>query len=117
MKMLEGEKIMEKEVAVEVEEVEREKGRKWQVIQGFQKGSFRVAGRDISFDDRMLNIFLGIPENEHKMHRRSLKDNLRRSKRSLKITRLYEDEVNKLKTLKTRRIVRDSFIRYICKTP
>ncbi|KAI5653472.1 hypothetical protein M9H77_30659 [Catharanthus roseus] len=44
------------------------------------------------------------------MHKRSLRDDLQRSKKSLKITRLYEDEVIKLKTLKTRRIVRDSFI-------
>ncbi|KAI5682689.1 hypothetical protein M9H77_03917 [Catharanthus roseus] len=44
------------------------------------------------------------------MHKRSLKDDLQRSKRSLKIRRLYEDEVIKLKTLKTRRMVRDSFI-------
>ncbi|KAI5661831.1 hypothetical protein M9H77_21154 [Catharanthus roseus] len=43
------------------------------------------------------------------MHKRSLKDNLQRNKRSLKTTRLYEDEVIKLKTLKTTRIVRDSF--------
>ncbi|KAI5683153.1 hypothetical protein M9H77_04381 [Catharanthus roseus] len=47
---------------------------------------------------------------KQKMHKRSLKDDLQRSKRSLKITRLYEDEVFKLKTLKTRRMVRDSFI-------
>ncbi|KAI5661880.1 hypothetical protein M9H77_21203 [Catharanthus roseus] len=45
------------------------------------------------------------------MHRRILKDDLQRSKRSCKITRLYEAEVIKLKTLKTRRMVRDSFIR------
>ncbi|KAI5652976.1 hypothetical protein M9H77_30163 [Catharanthus roseus] len=39
------------------------------------------------------------------MHKRSLKDDLRRSKRPLKITRLYEDKVIKLKTLKTRRML------------
>ncbi|KAI5653537.1 hypothetical protein M9H77_30724 [Catharanthus roseus] len=38
---------------------------------------------------------------------RSLKHNLQRRKRSLKIKRLYENEVIKLKTLKTRRMVRD----------
>ncbi|KAI5677571.1 hypothetical protein M9H77_08521 [Catharanthus roseus] len=39
------------------------------------------------------------------MYKRSLKGNLQRSKRSLKTTRLYEDEVIKLKTLKTRRMM------------
>ncbi|KAI5654308.1 hypothetical protein M9H77_31495 [Catharanthus roseus] len=39
----------------------------------------------------------------------SLKNDLQRSKRTLKITRLYE--VIKLKTLMTRRMVKDSFIR------
>ncbi|KAI5653173.1 hypothetical protein M9H77_30360 [Catharanthus roseus] len=43
-----------------------------------------------------------------KMHKRSLKGNLQSSKRSLKTTKVYEDEVIKLKTLKTRRMVRDS---------
>ncbi|KAI5649766.1 hypothetical protein M9H77_35771 [Catharanthus roseus] len=43
------------------------------------------------------------------MHKRNLKGNLQRSKRSLKTTRVYEDQVIKLKTLKTRRMVRDSF--------
>ncbi|KAI5683444.1 hypothetical protein M9H77_04672 [Catharanthus roseus] len=43
-----------------------------------------------------------------KMHKRSLKGNLQRSERSLKATRFYKDEVIKLKTLKTRRMVRDS---------
>ncbi|KAI5663662.1 hypothetical protein M9H77_22985 [Catharanthus roseus] len=38
------------------------------------------------------------------MHKRSLKGNLQRSKRSLKTTRFYEDKVIKLKTLKTRRM-------------
>ncbi|KAI5648970.1 hypothetical protein M9H77_34975 [Catharanthus roseus] len=50
-----------------------------------------------------------------KMHKKSLNDNLQKSKRSLKITMLYEDEVIKLKTLNTRRIIRNSFIRYLCK--
>ncbi|KAI5671395.1 hypothetical protein M9H77_11759 [Catharanthus roseus] len=45
------------------------------------------------------------------MHKRSLKGNLQRSKRSLKTTRFYEDEVIKLRTLKTGRILKDSFIR------
>ncbi|KAI5676268.1 hypothetical protein M9H77_07218 [Catharanthus roseus] len=40
------------------------------------------------------------------MHKRSLKGNLQRSKRSLKTTRVYEHEVIKLNTLKTRRLVR-----------
>ncbi|KAI5671313.1 hypothetical protein M9H77_11677 [Catharanthus roseus] len=40
---------------------------------------------------------------------------LQRSKKSLKITRVYEDKVIKLKTLKTRKMVRDSFIRYFIK--
>ncbi|KAI5671584.1 hypothetical protein M9H77_11948 [Catharanthus roseus] len=43
-------------------------------------------------------------EEEQKMHKRSLKGNLQRSKRSLKTTRVYEDEVIELNTLKTRRI-------------
>ncbi|KAI5649865.1 hypothetical protein M9H77_35870 [Catharanthus roseus] len=43
------------------------------------------------------------------MHKMSLNGNLQRSKRSLKTTRVYEDEMIKLKTLKTRRMVRDSF--------
>ncbi|KAI5671639.1 hypothetical protein M9H77_12003 [Catharanthus roseus] len=40
------------------------------------------------------------------MHKINLKGNLQRSKRSLKTTRVYEDEVIKLNTLKTRRLVR-----------
>ncbi|KAI5671662.1 hypothetical protein M9H77_12026 [Catharanthus roseus] len=48
---------------------------------------------------------------EQKKHKKILKENLQRSKRSLKTTRFYEDEVIKLKTLKTRRMPRDSFIR------
>ncbi|KAI5682241.1 hypothetical protein M9H77_03469 [Catharanthus roseus] len=40
------------------------------------------------------------------MHKRSLKGNLQRSKRSLKTTKVHEDEVIKLNTLKTRRLVR-----------
>ncbi|KAI5666730.1 hypothetical protein M9H77_16583 [Catharanthus roseus] len=40
------------------------------------------------------------------MHKRNLKGNLHRSKRSLKTTRVYENEVIKLNTLKTRRLVR-----------
>ncbi|KAI5657235.1 hypothetical protein M9H77_26028 [Catharanthus roseus] len=43
---------------------------------------------------------------EQKMHKRSLKGNLHRSKRSYKTTIVYEDEVIKLNTLKTRRLVR-----------
>ncbi|KAI5683154.1 hypothetical protein M9H77_04382 [Catharanthus roseus] len=43
MQMLKGEKIMKKEEVAEVEELEREKGRKWQV--------------------KMLNTILGTPEN------------------------------------------------------
>ncbi|KAI5681777.1 hypothetical protein M9H77_03005 [Catharanthus roseus] len=46
---------------------------------------------------------------EQKMYKRSLKDNLHRSKRSYKTTRDYEDEVIKLNTLNTRRLVRDMF--------
>ncbi|KAI5669369.1 hypothetical protein M9H77_19222 [Catharanthus roseus] len=45
------------------------------------------------------------------MHKRSFKQ---RSKRSLKTIRLYE-EVIKLKTLKARRMIRDSFIGYLWK--
>ncbi|KAI5680755.1 hypothetical protein M9H77_01982 [Catharanthus roseus] len=41
---------------------------------------------------------------------RSLKENLQRSKRSQKTTRFCEDEVIKLKIVKTRRMFRDSFI-------
>ncbi|KAI5661570.1 hypothetical protein M9H77_20893 [Catharanthus roseus] len=52
-------------------------------------------------------------EHVYEMHKRSLKDNLPRSKRLLKTTRLYEDEVIKLKTLKRRRMVRNSFISYV----
>ncbi|KAI5663661.1 hypothetical protein M9H77_22984 [Catharanthus roseus] len=44
-------------------------------------------------------------EEEQKMHKRSLKGNLQRNKRSLKTTRFYEDKVIKLKTLKTRRMI------------
>ncbi|KAI5650119.1 hypothetical protein M9H77_36124 [Catharanthus roseus] len=43
------------------------------------------------------------------MQKRSLKGNLKRSKRSHKKTRVYEDEVIKLNTLKTRRLVRGIF--------
>ncbi|KAI5682076.1 hypothetical protein M9H77_03304 [Catharanthus roseus] len=42
------------------------------------------------------------------MYKKSLKGNLQRSRRSLKTSRFYENEVIKLKTLNTRRIVRDS---------
>ncbi|KAI5668018.1 hypothetical protein M9H77_17871 [Catharanthus roseus] len=65
-----------------------------------------VSGRDIFFDDRLLNTILETPDDEQKMPKRSFKGNLQRSKRSLKTTRIYEDEVIKLNTLKTRRIVR-----------
>ncbi|KAI5680589.1 hypothetical protein M9H77_01816 [Catharanthus roseus] len=41
-----------------------------------------------------------IEKDKKGMHKRSLKGNLQRSKRSLKPTRFYEDEENKLKTLK-----------------
>ncbi|KAI5666729.1 hypothetical protein M9H77_16582 [Catharanthus roseus] len=47
-------------------------------------------------------------EEERNMYKRSLKGNLHRSKRSLKTTRVYEDEVIKLNTLKTR-LVRGIF--------
>ncbi|KAI5670585.1 hypothetical protein M9H77_10949 [Catharanthus roseus] len=47
-------------------------------------------------------------EKEQKMHKRSLKGNLQRSKRSLKTTRVYKDEVIKLNTLKIRRIVKEN---------
>ncbi|KAI5669119.1 hypothetical protein M9H77_18972 [Catharanthus roseus] len=43
-------------------------------------------------------------EKEQKMHKRSFKGNLQRIKRSLKTTIFYEDEVIKLKTLKTIRM-------------
>ncbi|KAI5657868.1 hypothetical protein M9H77_26661 [Catharanthus roseus] len=39
------------------------------------------------------------------MNKRNLKGNLYRSKRSLKTTRVYEDEVIKLNTFKTRKLV------------
>ncbi|KAI5681237.1 hypothetical protein M9H77_02464 [Catharanthus roseus] len=45
-------------------------------------------------------------QKEQKMHKRSLEGNLQRSKRSLKTTRAYENEVIKLNTLNTRRLVR-----------
>ncbi|KAI5681822.1 hypothetical protein M9H77_03050 [Catharanthus roseus] len=44
------------------------------------------------------------------MHKKSLKGNLQRNKKSLKTTRFYEDEVIKLKTLKTKSMARDRFI-------
>ncbi|KAI5658116.1 hypothetical protein M9H77_26909 [Catharanthus roseus] len=47
----------------------------------------------------------GVDFEEQKMHKRSLKGNLQRSKISLKTTTVYEDEMIKLNTLKTRRIV------------
>ncbi|KAI5681551.1 hypothetical protein M9H77_02779 [Catharanthus roseus] len=65
----------------------------------------RVDGRDISFDDRLLNHILETPNDEQKMYKRSLKGNLHRRKRSLKTIRVYEDEVIKLNNLKTRRLV------------
>ncbi|KAI5671585.1 hypothetical protein M9H77_11949 [Catharanthus roseus] len=51
------------------------------------------------------------------MHKRCLKGNLQRSKRSPKITRVYEDEVIMLNTLKTRRIVRGILVSIIEKGP
>ncbi|KAI5672702.1 hypothetical protein M9H77_13066 [Catharanthus roseus] len=51
----------------------------------------------------------GQSSKEQKMHKMSLKGNLQRSKRSLKTIRFSEDEVIKLKTLKTRRMLKDSF--------
>ncbi|KAI5650227.1 hypothetical protein M9H77_36232 [Catharanthus roseus] len=109
MSMLEGKKPMKNEEIAEVEGQEKEKGKEWQL---------EVGGRDISFDDRMLNTTLGTPENdEQKMQKMSLKSNLQRSKRSLKTTGFCEDEVVKLKTLKIRSMVRDSIIRYLYKTP
>ncbi|KAI5649661.1 hypothetical protein M9H77_35666 [Catharanthus roseus] len=43
---------------------------------------------------------------KQKMHKRSVKDNLQRNKSSLETTRVYENEVIKLNTTKTRTIVR-----------
>ncbi|KAI5681144.1 hypothetical protein M9H77_02371 [Catharanthus roseus] len=60
-----------------------------------------------------MHSFEIVLQEEQNMHKRSLKGNLQRSKRSLKTTRLYEDEVIKLKTLKTRRMA----IRCLCNTP
>ncbi|KAI5654371.1 hypothetical protein M9H77_31558 [Catharanthus roseus] len=54
MPMLEGKETMKKEVVAEVEGQEKEKAKEWQL---------KVGGRDISFDDRMLNTVLGIPDN------------------------------------------------------
>ncbi|KAI5668538.1 hypothetical protein M9H77_18391 [Catharanthus roseus] len=68
-----------------------------------------------ALDGKILNIQERVMRNSlvrrTKDAQKGLKGNLQRRKRSLKTTKLYEDEVIKLKTLKTRRMVRDSFIR------
>ncbi|KAI5663705.1 hypothetical protein M9H77_23028 [Catharanthus roseus] len=80
MLMLEGVKTLKKEEVAEVEG--QEKGKEWQLKLGHQKGSSlskklltlknghereencsRVGGKEISFDDRLLNHILGTPEN------------------------------------------------------
>ncbi|KAI5649786.1 hypothetical protein M9H77_35791 [Catharanthus roseus] len=76
---------------------------------------FKTAKNYILLNARKLNLTFGNTNQknnfvkEEKMHKRSPKGNLQRSKRSLKTTRFYEDEVIKLKTLKTIRMLRDSF--------
>ncbi|KAI5681530.1 hypothetical protein M9H77_02758 [Catharanthus roseus] len=45
---------MKKEEVVEVEGLENEKAKEWQL---------KIGGRDISFDDRLLNTILGTPKN------------------------------------------------------
>ncbi|KAI5672225.1 hypothetical protein M9H77_12589 [Catharanthus roseus] len=90
------EETYEKEEVAEVEKVEREKGRKWQNIgwgslltvnelyypemiyefyANLHKGrvTSKVGGRDISFDDRMLNIVLGTPENSMRFYTKNKK--------------------------------------------
>ncbi|KAI5664121.1 hypothetical protein M9H77_23444 [Catharanthus roseus] len=57
--------------------------------------------------DMIASLQASINSQEQKMHKRSLKGYLQRSKISLKTTRVYEDEVIKLNILKIRRIVRD----------
>ncbi|KAI5666103.1 hypothetical protein M9H77_15956 [Catharanthus roseus] len=83
MPMLEGEKTLKKEEVAEMEG--QEKGKEWQLELGHQKGSSlsknlltlknghereerllpvtKIGGRDISFDDRLLNTILGTPKN------------------------------------------------------
>ncbi|KAI5661678.1 hypothetical protein M9H77_21001 [Catharanthus roseus] len=57
-----------------------------------------------ALDGKIFDIQERFYIEEQNMHKRSLKCNLHRSKRSLKTTRVYEDEVIKLNTLKTRRL-------------
>ncbi|KAI5668725.1 hypothetical protein M9H77_18578 [Catharanthus roseus] len=93
----------------------REKKRKERVEEGQSSGSMSqltdiIASMQASMNNRFDALDGKISDIQERMHKRSLKGNLQRSKRSLKTTRLYEDEVIKLKTLKTRRMVRDSFV-------
>ncbi|KAI5671661.1 hypothetical protein M9H77_12025 [Catharanthus roseus] len=73
--------------------------------------------REMRQKKRQEMVEEGQSSRKQKMLKRSLKKNLQRSKRSLKTTRFYEYEVIKLKTLKTRRMLRYSFIRYLCNSP
>ncbi|KAI5671857.1 hypothetical protein M9H77_12221 [Catharanthus roseus] len=63
-------------------------------------------GRFDALDGKISNIQEILYIDEQKMHKRSLMGNLQRSKISLKTTRAYGDDVIKLNTLKTIRIVK-----------
>ncbi|KAI5657380.1 hypothetical protein M9H77_26173 [Catharanthus roseus] len=78
----------------------RQKKRQERVEEGQSSGSMSQVM------DMIASLQASMNSQEQKMHKRSLEGNLQRSKRSLKTTRSYEDELIKLKTLKTRRIIR-----------
>ncbi|KAI5663849.1 hypothetical protein M9H77_23173 [Catharanthus roseus] len=59
-----------------------------------------------ALDEKISDVQERLYIEEQKMHKRSLKGNLQKRKISLKTTRVYEDEVIKLNTLKIRKIVR-----------
>ncbi|KAI5664668.1 hypothetical protein M9H77_23991 [Catharanthus roseus] len=89
----------------------RQKKRQERVEEGQSFGSMsQLIEMIASMITSMNSHFDALDGNISDIQERSLKGNLQRSKRSLKTTKLYKDEVIKLKTLKIRRMVRDSFI-------
>ncbi|KAI5661780.1 hypothetical protein M9H77_21103 [Catharanthus roseus] len=74
-------------------------------LQAFMNSYFdALDGCFEALDGKVYNIQERFYIEEQKMHKRSLNGNLHRSKISLKTTRVYEHEVVKLNTLKTRRL-------------
>ncbi|KAI5662681.1 hypothetical protein M9H77_22004 [Catharanthus roseus] len=87
----------------------RQKKRQERIEQGQSSGNMsQLMDMIASLQAAMISCFDAldgkISDIQERIHKRSLKGNLQRSKRSLNTTRFYEDEVIKLKILKTKRM-------------